>query len=165
LCFSLIDFFHLYTFVFLFLVPLEIKERTSKAYLWACPNEKRIRTRQHSVECPTTALSILGRYVKHFGIWTKINFLPPLLYKLQGIRKERGHWLWALLKACFVNDLDLRKPSSNCWCLRYEFAFWVAGWLAGRYITSFSVQRKSEGPEGRFLKGKRENMGSRKRRI
>jgi len=27
--------------------------------------------------------------------------------------------VWELPKACLVNDLDLRKPSSNCWRLRY----------------------------------------------
>jgi hypothetical protein len=42
-----------------------------------------------------------------------------------------------LLKACLFNDLDLRKPLSNCWNLKYEFvvfgsrmAGWLAGWLA-----------------------------------
>jgi hypothetical protein len=35
-----------------------------------------------------------------------------------------------LLKACLFNDPDLRKPLSNCWRLRYEFAILRAGLLA-----------------------------------
>ena len=37
--------------------------------------------------------------------------------------------------------------------------------MAGHYITSLNVRRKSEGLERRFLRGIRKNMGTKKEEI